>query len=109
MNAGAQVAAQQLTQAGHSVKPPPKGDQHTPAPPAAYLFVHADTRLPPDAVALVRGALAGRRVMGGGFVALLESPTCTWWAQSFHNSASPDAFGGGAALWRRRHAALFTH
>ena len=100
MNAGAQVAANQLSEAGQSVKPSPKGDQHTPAPPAAYLFVHADTRLPPDAVALVRAALAGRRVMGGGFVALLESPTCTWWAQSFHNSAS----WGAVLLCRDAHA-----
>jgi len=89
MNAGAETAAHMLAAAGHHPKRPPPSisDRHTPPPPAAYLFVHADTRLPPDAVSLVRHALRGRRTMGGGFVALLESPNRTWWAQSFHNSA----------------------
>jgi len=82
MNAGASAALS-------SVRPatPAGSAERAPPPPAALLFVHADTRLPPDAVALVRGALAQPRVVAGGFVSLLESPHCTWWAQSFHNSA----------------------
>ena len=44
-------------------------------------------RLPPDAVALVRAALARRAVVAGGFVSLGESPHKTWWFQSLHNGA----------------------
>ena len=77
MNAGA-AAAPAVRQRGDAAAPPP---------PAALLFVHADTRLPPDAVTLVRDALSARRVVGGGFVSLIETRGRTWWGQSLHNVA----------------------
>ncbi len=93
MNAGAAVADEAVRAAA--------GRQaEAGAPPAAYLFVHADSRPPPDAVSLVRAALARRRVVGGGFVALLESPERTWWAQSFHNGASSVLLATSSMLGR---------
>ena len=53
----------------------------------ALLFLHADTRLPYDAVACVRGCLADPRVVAGGFVSVPESPARAWWFMAWHNSA----------------------
>lgn len=77
MNAGAAAAPAVRQRRGVAAPPPP----------AALLFVHADTRLPPDAVTLVRDALSARRVVGGGFVSLIETRGRTWWGQSLHNVA----------------------
>jgi GT2 family glycosyltransferase len=40
----------------------------------ALLFLHADTRLPPGAVALLRAALARPGVVGGAFRARFDTP-----------------------------------
>ena len=53
----------------------------------ALLFLHADTRLPPDALRCVQLALARRDVVGGGFVSFPESPHKTWYFQAIHNGA----------------------
>ena len=53
----------------------------------ALLFLHAETRLPYDAVACVRGCLADPRVVAGGFVSVPESPARAWWFMAWHNRA----------------------
>lgn len=71
---------------GAAAAPRPRSAPADPAaPPSALLFLHADSRLPPDAVSLVRAALARRGVLGGGFCSLIESGERTWWLQSLHN------------------------
>ena len=54
----------------------------------ALLFLHADTRLPPDALRCVQLALAEPRVVGGGFVSFPESAHKTWYFMAFHNGAT---------------------
>ncbi|MEE4212310.1 MAG: glycosyltransferase [Parvularcula sp.] len=49
------------------------------------LVLHADTILPPDALAVVGEVLSDRRTALGGFTALLTGPLTTRWATSFHN------------------------
>jgi hypothetical protein len=53
----------------------------------ALLFLHADTRLPPDALRCVQLALASPGVVGGGFVSFPESAHKTWYFQALHNGA----------------------
>jgi hypothetical protein len=53
----------------------------------ALLFLHADTRLPPDALRCVQLALAAPGVVGGGFVSFPESAHKTWYFQAIHNGA----------------------
>jgi rSAM/selenodomain-associated transferase 2 len=48
-------------------------------------FLHADTWLPPDGLAIVRRTLHDPRVAAGGFVSLMSGPRGTRWATSFHN------------------------
>ena len=40
-----------------------------------FLFLHADTRLPQDALTKIESALANRCVVGGGFLRRYESPS----------------------------------
>lgn len=51
----------------------------------ALCFLHADTSLPDDALAVVAHTLADRRVAAGGFVSLMRGPTHTRWLTSLHN------------------------
>jgi rSAM/selenodomain-associated transferase 2 len=47
--------------------------------------LHADTILPPDAVAVIRATLADGRVALAGFTPLICGPEKTRWGTSFHN------------------------
>jgi rSAM/selenodomain-associated transferase 2 len=47
--------------------------------------LHADTILPPDAVAVIRATLADSRVALAGFTPLICGPEKTRWGTSFHN------------------------
>lgn len=49
-------------------------------------FLHADTWLPHDAVAVIRRTLADERTTLGGFVSLMRGPTRTRWGTSLHNA-----------------------
>lgn len=49
-------------------------------------FLHADTWLPHDGVAVIRRTLADRRTTLGGFVSLMRGPTRTRWGTSLHNA-----------------------
>jgi hypothetical protein len=98
----ARAQAVQLNAGATAAPPPPRlrrehAQDAFPPPPAALLFVHADSRLPPDAVTLVRAALAPRDVVAGGFFSLIESGSRTWWFQSVHNGASRPAAGARGA------------
>ena len=62
----------------------------------ALLFLHADTRLPPDALRCVTLALAEPRVVAGGFVSFPESAHKTWYFQALHNGAPPSL----SSVWR---------
>jgi len=48
-------------------------------------FVHADTLVPDDLVAVVRQVLADSRVAGGGFISLMCGDLTTRWGISLHN------------------------
>ncbi len=48
-------------------------------------FLHADTLVPDDTVALVGAALADGRVVGGGFISLMCGRATTCWAISWQN------------------------
>jgi len=51
-----------------------------------FLFLHADTLVPSDVVAVVRRAMRrDARVVCGGFVSLIETRTKTYWGMSLHN------------------------
>jgi hypothetical protein len=95
MNAGAEAAASRRARRAGAAA----------AHEGALLFLHADTRVPPDVVACVRGALASPRVAGGGFVSLIESTHKTWWFQTLHNGA---CVGWGCARTRSL-ASHFAH
>jgi len=49
-------------------------------------FVHGDTLVPDDLVALVRKTLADPAIAGGGFIAIMAGDTTTRWGISLHNS-----------------------
>lgn len=48
-------------------------------------FLHADTCLPDDAMAVINSTLADLRTAAGGFISLMRGPTQTHWVTSFHN------------------------
>ena len=103
MNEGA-LAALARRRARSAAGHPPAASDATPSPPGAsasaqlaslsvdaadgaLLFLHADTRLPPDALRCVQLALAQPCVVGGGFVSFPESAHKTWYFQAIHNGA----------------------
>ena len=50
------------------------------------VFLHADTNVPNDAVAVASQTLSkDDRVVIGGFVSLITTPNRTFWAMSLHN------------------------
>ncbi len=48
-------------------------------------FLHADTFVPDDLVAIIEQTLADQSVAGGGFVSLMTGPQTTRWGVSLHN------------------------
>ncbi|MEL6495920.1 MAG: TIGR04283 family arsenosugar biosynthesis glycosyltransferase [Cyanobacteria bacterium J06623_7] len=51
-----------------------------------YLcFVHADTLVPPDLVAVIDKTLGDRAIAVGGFVSIMQGTTQTRWGTSLHN------------------------
>ena len=48
-------------------------------------FLHADTSLPNDALAVIQTTLANTQVVAGGFVSIMRGPMRTRWLTSFHN------------------------
>lgn len=48
-------------------------------------FLHADTTLPPDAIALMRRTLADERIALAGFISVMRGPTRTRWGTTLHN------------------------
>jgi rSAM/selenodomain-associated transferase 2 len=52
---------------------------------AIILFLHADTRLPGDAVAVVEAAMADPRLALAGFTPILRGPEKTRWMTTAHN------------------------
>lgn len=50
-------------------------------------FLHADTSLPDDALAVIQRTLADPHVAAGGFISLMRGPDTTRWLTSFHNFA----------------------
>ncbi len=48
-------------------------------------FLHADTNLPDDALAVIEATLSNPRIAAGGFISLLRGPLQTRWLTSFHN------------------------
>lgn len=48
-------------------------------------FLHADTWVPDDLVAVIEQTLADRRVVGGGFISLMVGTKTTRWGISLHN------------------------
>ena len=51
-----------------------------------FLFLHADTLVPSDVVAVIRRSMRrDARVVCGGFVSLIETQTKTYWGMSLHN------------------------
>mmetsp|Transcript_6740 Transcript_6740/g.16347 ORF Transcript_6740/g.16347 Transcript_6740/m.16347 type:complete len:178 (-) Transcript_6740:2181-2714(-) len=53
---------------------------------AVLWFVHADTVVPEDGVAVIAAALRDSRVVAGGFVSLMAGAETTRWATSLHNA-----------------------
>ena len=51
----------------------------------AVIVLHADTVLPPDAVAVVRAALADARVALASFTPIIRGPRRTRWGTTAHN------------------------
>ena len=79
------------------------------------LVLHADTQLPPDALAVVRKTLASSKTSLGGFTPILTG-TKTRWGTSFHNWAKtwygpillrPHLFVRGLRLLFGDHAMFF--
>ena len=51
-----------------------------------YLcFLHADTALPDDALAVIEATLANPKLAAGGFISIMRGPLRTRWFTSFHN------------------------
>jgi rSAM/selenodomain-associated transferase 2 len=51
-----------------------------------YLcFVHADTTVPPDLVAVIEKTLKNQHIACGGFLSLMKGPKNTRWGTSLHN------------------------
>lgn len=48
-------------------------------------FLHADTLVPDDLVAVIERTLADPMVAGGGFISLMAGPQTTRWGVSLHN------------------------
>lgn len=48
-------------------------------------FLHADTSVPDDLVAVLKQTLADKTVAGGGFISLMAGPQTTRWGVSLHN------------------------
>ena len=48
-------------------------------------FLHADTLVPDDLVAVIQQTLADKTVAGGGFISLMTGEVTTRWAVSLHN------------------------
>lgn len=48
-------------------------------------FLHADTLVPNDVVAVIERTLADKTVAGGGFISLMAGPQTTRWGVSLHN------------------------
>lgn len=48
-------------------------------------FLHADTRVPDDLIAVIEQTLADKTVVCGGFVSLMSGPQTTRWGISLHN------------------------
>lgn len=48
-------------------------------------FLHADTLLPDDAIAVMRQALSDGSIVGGGFISLMVGTNVTRWGVSLHN------------------------
>ncbi|TAE31628.1 MAG: glycosyltransferase [Cytophagales bacterium] len=48
-------------------------------------FLHADTNLPDDALAVIEKTLTDARVAAGGFISIMRGPLQTRWLTSFHN------------------------
>jgi rSAM/selenodomain-associated transferase 2 len=48
-------------------------------------FLHADTFVPDDLVALIEQTLADQTVAAGGFISLMAGPQTTRWGVSLHN------------------------
>jgi rSAM/selenodomain-associated transferase 2 len=48
-------------------------------------FLHADTFVPDDLVAVIDRTLADKTVAGGGFISLMAGSTTTRWGVSLHN------------------------
>lgn len=48
-------------------------------------FLHADTLVPDDVVAVIERTLADKTVAGGGFISLMAGPQTTRWGVSLHN------------------------
>lgn len=49
-------------------------------------FLHADTLVPDDLVAVVETTLADRAIACGGFVSLMQGASTTRWGVSLHNA-----------------------
>lgn len=48
-------------------------------------FLHADTSVPDDLVAILKQTLEDKTVAGGGFISLMAGPQTTRWGVSLHN------------------------
>lgn len=49
------------------------------------LFLHADTKLPPNAIALIEATMANPKIALAGFTAILRGPEKTRWITTAHN------------------------
>jgi len=49
------------------------------------LFLHADTKLPPNAITLVEATMANPKIVLAGFTAILRGPEKTRWITTAHN------------------------
>jgi rSAM/selenodomain-associated transferase 2 len=48
-------------------------------------FLHADTRIPEDAIAVMEQTLDDPKIAGGGFISVMAGPQTTRWGISLHN------------------------
>lgn len=49
-------------------------------------FLHGDTMVPDDAIAVMTGTLQNSDIACGGFISIMRGETTTRWLTSFHNS-----------------------